>query len=89
MEIELAVLSAGIMVLSFALLLLTIGSYRKHKNTKLLMISGLLALFFLKGTLMILSVVIDSLTWLQIPVYYAVVDIIMLLLLFIATLKRS
>ena len=88
MQIEQIVISAFITILSLGLLLVSFVSYRKYKNLKLLFVSLVFIIFFIKGILLSLSLFYGEFTSILTDPYIGLFDVIILLLLFIATLKR-
>lgn len=91
MQIESIVLSAAITIFSLGLLLVSLASYRKYKNLKLLLISVVFIIFLVKGILLSLSLFYQELSTLDILLhgtYSGVFDLMVLLILFMATLKR-
>lgn len=88
MEIETTILSACITLCAVVLFTISIASYRKHKNKRLLFVSIVFFLFLIKGVLMSLTVFIEQLMFLEYNLYFATLDLIMLLILFIAVLKE-
>ena len=91
MEVEQIVLSACITIFSLGLLVVSLASYQKYKNVKLLVVSIVFLVFFVKGFLMSLRVFFSELSWVDGIVsgsYNGVFDLFVLVLLFIATLKR-
>jgi hypothetical protein len=91
MEIEALIISASVTMLSFGLLLVSLVSYCKHRNLKLLFISGVFIILLIKG--MVLSVRlffldISEIELLLFGTYAGIFDLFVLILLFIATFKR-
>ena len=77
-----------ITVFSIGLFSVSILSYYKSKNKKLLFVSTVFFLFFIKGVVLSLSLfILDLNEMITIPIL-AVFDLIVLFLLFIATLKK-
>jgi hypothetical protein len=88
MDIQSIIISAFITIFSIGLLLVSLASYRKYRNMKLLFVSIVFLIFFIKGVLFSLGLFYeDLLTFVSIP-YTGVFDLIILILLFLATLKR-
>lgn len=74
-------------VFSFGLWVISILTYQKSKNKKILFVNIVFLLFFLKGLLLSLSIFFNGfLDFLTIPIL-AVFDLLILVLLFIAVLK--
>ena len=88
MEIESIIISAGITILALGMLLVSLLSYRRFKNSKLLFVSGAFLLFFIKGLLLSIELFTSELTWFTSSMYFHAIDVIILILLFTATLKR-
>lgn len=85
------VLSAGITIFSLGLLIITLFSYHKYRSIRLLLISLVFVVFLFKGVVFSLSFFSSEFTslaaWFS-GTYWGVFDLIILVLLFIATLKR-
>ena len=77
-----------ITVFSIGLFSVSILSYYKSKNKKLLFVSIVFLLFFIKGVVLSLSLFISDLNLIITIPILAVFDLIFLFLLFIATLKK-
>ena len=88
MQIESIVISAFITIFSLGLLAVSLASYRKYKNLKLLFVSFVFIIFLIKGILHSLSLFYDDVEAINSSIYIALLDLIILILLFIATLKR-
>jgi hypothetical protein len=74
-------------VFSFGLWVISILTYQKSKNKKILFVNIVFLLFLLKGLLLSLSIFFSGfLDFLTIPMF-AVFDLLILVLLFIAVLK--
>jgi hypothetical protein len=82
------IMSAFITIFSLGLLTISLASYRKHKNTKLIFVSVVFLIFFIKGVILSLSLFIDPLGVFQSVIPIGLFDVIILMLLFLATLKR-
>ena len=91
MNIELTqniILYAFITIFSIGLFIISALSYRKTKNKKLVFVLTVFFLFFIKGIILSLGLFLtDLITFITIPIL-AVFDLIVLFLLFIATLKK-
>lgn len=91
MEIESIIISACVTILSLGLLAVSLASYKKYKNVKLLFISIVFFVLLFKGMLLSISLFYPDFTgadtFLQ-GTYNGIFDLIVLVLLFIATLKR-
>jgi hypothetical protein len=91
MELEGIIISAGVTIFSLGLLIVSLASYRKYHSSKLFFISGVFVILFIKGILFTLSLFFPELTFLNTilySIYGGLFDLIILILLFIATLKR-
>jgi hypothetical protein len=88
MEIESIILTACITVFSLGMFLVSALSYRKFRNKKLIFVSVAFFVFFLKGVIQSIGLFSAALEFLNTDVNMKVFDLIILLFLFIATLKR-
>jgi hypothetical protein len=88
MQMESIVISAFITIFALGLFLVSLASYRKYKNLKLLFVSLVFIIFLIKGILLSLSLFYNEIAEITTNTYYALSDLIVLILLFIATLKR-
>lgn len=88
MLVENIILSAGVTVLSLGLLIVSLASYRKYKNMKLLFISLVFVIFVVKGMLLSFNLLAEDLLNLSLDPRLVVFDVVILLLLYIALLKR-
>jgi len=90
-SVESIVLSAGITIFSLGLLFVSLLSYKRYKNPKLLFISLVFVVFLIKGVLLSLRLFFSELSVLDMflsgPLSGAF-DFFILALLFFATLKR-
>ena len=77
-----------ITVFSIGLFSVSILSYYKSKNKKLLFVSTVFFLFFIKGVVLSLSLFISDLNEIITIPILAAFDLLVLFLLFIATLKK-
>lgn len=77
-----------ITIFSIGLFFISIFSYNKSKNKKLLFVSIVFLLFFIKGVILSLSLFISDLNLIITIPIIAIFDLIVLFLLFIATLKK-
>jgi hypothetical protein len=85
---ESIIIYAFITIFSFGLFSVSALSYNKSKNKKLLFISTVFLLFIIKGIILSLSLFLPELNmYITIPIL-AVFDLLVLFLLFIATLKK-
>ena len=85
---EAIVINAFITVFSIGLLLVSLASYRRSKNTKLLFVSLVFFVFLIKGLLLSFGLVYDDLSSILSSEYMGLFDLAILILLFIATLRR-
>jgi hypothetical protein len=88
MELSEIIISAVITIFSIGLLSVAVASYRKYTQMKLLVIAMVFFVFLLKGVLLTGQLFFKDLTVFVNQPYASVFDLIILLLLFIATLKR-
>jgi hypothetical protein len=88
MEIVSIVIDACITVFALGLLLISLLSYRKYKNVKLLFVSLIFFVFFVKGIILSLGLFNEQLSSLLSNPYTGLFDLVVLVLLFVATLKR-
>jgi len=85
---ESIIIYAFITIFSFGLFSVSILSYKKSKNRKLIFVSTVFLLFFIKGIILSLSLFLpDFNIYITIPIL-AIFDLLVLFLLFIATLKK-
>ena len=88
MEIQDIIISAFVTIFSLGLLVVSLASYRKYKNLKLLFVSIVFFVLLIKGILLSLSLFSDEIIMLNSVFYTGLFDLIILILLFMATLKR-
>jgi hypothetical protein len=88
MEIESIIINAGITIFSLGLLAISLASYKKYKNMKLLFIGIVFLVFLVKGILLSLEIFYSEIISISSSTYWGLFDLIILILLFIATLKR-
>ena len=88
MEMLNVVLSAFVTIFSMGLFAVSLFSYRKSKNIKLLLVSIVFLVFLLKGILLSVSIFYSSSVLPSANVSFVFFDVIILLVLFVATLKR-
>ncbi len=88
MDITTIVIDACITIFALGLLFVSLFSYRKYKNTKLLPISLIFLVFFIKGILLSLGLFDKQISDIIFNPYAGLFDLVILVLLFIATLKR-
>ena len=86
--IESIIIYAFITIFSIGLFSISLLSFKKSKNKKLMFVSTVFFLFFIKGLILSLSLFFAELKpYITIPIL-AVFDLLVLFLLFIATLKK-
>ena len=88
MELISIVIGACVTVFSLGLLIVAIASYRKHKTLKLLFVAFVFLVFFIHGILLSLVLFSQNLNFLISGNLSGIFDLIILILLFIAMLKR-
>ena len=88
MEIESIILNAAVTIFSLGMFLVSVLSYRKYRNIKLFFVSIAFFVFFIKGVLQSLGLFYEEIAQIRSSVYLEVFDLIILILLFSATLKR-
>ena len=84
----LIVISAFVTILSLGLLTVSFVSYRKYRKTKLFFVSCVFLVFLIKGMLLSIGLFFDDVAIFSTGIYGGFFDMIILILLFIATLKR-
>lgn len=87
MEIAGILLSASVTTFSLGLLTISLVSYLKYKNQKLLFVSVAFFIFLVKGIVMSTNMFFEPYT--TSTFFYSVFDLVILVLLFGATLKRD
>lgn len=87
MEMQ-SIVSAFITIFSIGLLVISIIGYRKFRNKKLLFVSLVFLVFLVKGIILSLSLFFDVFLIATAPEVLGIFDVLILGLLFIATLKR-
>ena len=88
MSMETIIISAIVTVLSLSLVAISLLSYRKYSNTKLLLIGVVFLFFFIRGVLFSLSLFYDHIETVISSPYIWLFDVIILVLLYITSLKR-
>jgi hypothetical protein len=88
METVSIVLDAGITIFALGLLLVSLFSYRKYKNSKLLFVSFVFLIFFVKGIILSVNLFNSQSADIISSPYFGLFDLIIIVLLFVATLKR-
>jgi len=91
MQFDFIAISAGITIFSLGLLIVSIASYKKFNNPKLLFVSFVFIILLIKGILFTLSMFypeLSSIRTLLFSMYSGLFDFAILLFMFIATIKR-
>jgi len=88
MDLESIIIDACVTIFALGLLIVSLLSYRKYKNSKLIFVSLIFLVFFIKGIMLSLSLFNEQLTFMPRNPYIGLFDLVILVLLFIATLKR-
>ena len=88
MEIESIIINACITVFACGLLIVSLASYKKFKNTKLIFVSLVFFILLIKGILLSINLLYTEIPLISSSPYIGVFDLAILILLFIATLKR-
>ncbi|MBU0497533.1 MAG: hypothetical protein KKC68_07630 [Candidatus Thermoplasmatota archaeon] len=86
--IESSILFGFLTVFSCGLWIISIRSYKKSHNKKILFVSGVFSIFFIRGILLSLGLFYPEIEMLHSITLYAFFDLIMLVLLFIAVLRQ-
>ena len=85
---ESIIISPFLIVFSLGMLITSIMSYHRSKNIKLIFVSLVFLIFLIKGIIIALTIAYQEFTVLTSLSYFGTLDVIILILLFIATLKR-
>lgn len=90
MELEQIILTSCVTVIALGMFIVSLLSYRTYKNKKLLFVSLAVLVFLLKGILQSLYLfgIIEGLPVIYANPFTGLLDLIILVLLFAATLKR-
>jgi len=88
MEIGLLIISPVLLIFSLGMMITSLLSYKRSHNMKLLFVTLVFLFFFVKGVLLGLSVFLPWVEPVVSLVSFGVVDVLIVLLLFFATLKR-
>jgi hypothetical protein len=88
MEISSILCSATITILSLGLFVVSLLSYRAYKNSKLLFVSIVFLVFCVKGILFSIGLFYNAFAGFTLTIQSSIFDVFILILLFIATLKR-
>ncbi len=86
--IESSILFGFLTVFSFGLWIIAIRSYQKSNNKKILFVSGVFFIFLIRGILLSLGLFYPDIELLHSIALYAFFDLSMLVLLFIAVLRK-
>jgi len=87
-EIWLIALSAGITIFSLNLLAISLLSFLKYRNLKLLLMSLVFLLFFIRGLILSADVIAGKSVDFASIIYLWVFDLLILVFLYITSLKR-
>ena len=82
-------ISACVTIFSLGLLIITLISYNKSKNIKLLFVSIVFIILLVKGIILSLSIFVEDFENIITIPLIGFFDLIILLALFVATLKRK
>jgi len=88
MEIVSIIIDACITIFALGLFIVSLLSYKKYKNTKLIFVSLIFLVFLIKGISFSLSLFYEQFVSILDNPYIGLFDLVVLVLLFIATLKR-
>jgi hypothetical protein len=88
MELEGSIIYAFITFFAFGLLLVSYFTYKKYKNSKLFFVSLVFFILLVKGFILSYSLFNETITDFLSNPYFAMFDLMILVLLFLATLKR-
>ena len=88
MDVESIIIDACITIFALGLLIVSLLSYQKYKNGKLLFVSLVFVIFLIKGLILSLSLFYNQFADITSNPYIGLLDLMMLVLLFMATLKR-
>ena len=84
MFLEIAVMGSALLIL-----VMTLISYRLAKSSKLLILGGAFALFFLRGLFFLLSGSVGLFDGIPTRRYWLAVDFFILVLIYLATFKKK
>lgn len=79
---------AWVSVLAFTLLVISIRAYKRSQRDKILLVSGAFGIFFAKGVVLSIGLFWETFTYDLLFIFATFCDFGILLLLFVATLKR-
>jgi hypothetical protein len=79
------------LVTLFALTITIISalSYRKSHNRKVLIVTACFAMFFVKGVVMSVGILMEDVDWGALFLISAILDLVILVLLFLAIIARK
>ena len=86
--IENSIIYGFLTIFSFGMFIVSILSYKRSKNTKILFVTVVFFVFFLKGILLSLSIFFVEINDIITIQFLGLFDLIMIVLLFMATLKK-
>lgn len=86
-EIESLFINACITIFSLAILILSFVSYKKYKNIKLVFITTAFFIFFMKGIIISLGLFFIEFSILTKSTYFGLFDVLILVFVFVSTLK--
>jgi len=88
MEIQDIIINSFVTMFSIGLLIISLASYKIYKNTKLLFIAVVFIFFSIKAIIISLGLFYGELYPIISSSYFRLFDLIILVILFIAVLKR-
>jgi len=88
MEIQDIIINSFVTMFSIGLLIISLASYKIYKNTKLLFIAVVFIFFSIKAIIISLGLFYEELYPIISSSYFRLFDLIILVILFIAVLKR-
>ncbi len=88
MDVQSIVISSFITIFSLGLLIVSLASYKKYKNVKLAFISLVFVVFLIKGIILSYELFFGEIEFFNTVINREVFDLVILILLFVATLKR-
>jgi len=88
MQMESIVIYGCMTIFALGLLVVSIFSYRKYRNNKLIFVSLSFLMFFIKGVLLSIGMFNQQIQDLMQSPYNGIFDFVILTLLLLATLKR-
>jgi hypothetical protein len=87
-EMEEIIIFSGITIISFILMIIALLSYRHYRSKKLMLLGFGFLFFFIRGVLLSLSLFNSQIQEFTTSNYIWVFDLIILLILYITSLKR-